>query len=339
VSLTKSEEPTPRRLRRAREEGDSGASTYASQTVGLVVAVLLVPASIAATAERIGFRLREAIASAATDAPHARVDVPRAALDLLALSAPVLIAVALAAGAAQLAQTGGFLATKKMGLRLERLNPFEGIRGLVTRGRLFALARALLGGGVVTWLVVKALRAHALDLARVAGRMAYVGSVAASLASTVAWGATLAGLALAAVDIVLVRLDWRWRLRMSKDEVKRESRETEGDSEIKQARELVRREMESSAAIANVKHASLVVVAPSRSACALRYDAGEGDDAPVVVASGRGALAAQIVRVARDHGVPVAPNETLARALAELETGDVLPEALYEAVADLLREA
>ena len=339
MSDAKSEEPTPKRLQRAREEGDSGASPYASQAIGLVVAVLLVPASIAAVAARVGERLREAIAVAGAAQASARFDAGRAALDVIALSCPVLVAVAIAAGAAQLVQTGGFVATKRIGLKLERLNPFDGFRGLVTRARFFAVGRALFGAGLVGWLVMHALRAHAADLARASGRLAYVGSVAGALAKTVAWDASLAGLALAAIDVLVVRLEWRRRLRMSKDEVKRERKESEGDPQIKQARERAHHEMLAAAAIADVKNASVVVVNPMHLACALRYDEKGGDAAPVVLASGEGDLATRIMRTARDYGVPIVRDVPLAQALVEIEIGDAIPEALYETVAEILRDA
>jgi type III secretion protein U len=79
-------------------------------------------------------------------------------------------------------------------------------------------------------------------------------------------------------------------------------------------------------------------VNPTHLACALRYDEKEGDQAPVVVASGEGDLAARIVQAAHDYGVPVVRDVPLARALVELDVGDVIPEALYEAVAEILRE-
>ena len=91
--------------------------------------------------------------------------------------------------------------------------------------------------------------------------------------------------------------------------------------------------------LAKVKEATVVVVNPTHLACALRYDEDGGDAAPVVLASGRGDLAAQIVRAAEAYGVPVLRDVPLARALIELEPGDVIPEALYEAVAEILKAA
>jgi FlhB-like protein len=97
--------------------------------------------------------------------------------------------------------------------------------------------------------------------------------------------------------------------------------------------------MLASATIANVKTASVVIVNPTHIACALRYEEQEGDEAPVVVASGQGELAEKIIEAARQYGIPVLRDVPLARALIELEVGDAIPEALYEAVAEILREA
>jgi flagellar biosynthesis protein FlhB len=126
---------------------------------------------------------------------------------------------------------------------------------------------------------------------------------------------------------------------MTKEEVKREHKEAEGDPEVKAARQRAHRDVLAAATIANVRNASVVVVNPTHLACALRYDEVDGDEAPVVVANGEGELADQIVRAAHDYGVPVLRDVPLARALRELEVGEAIPEALYEAVAEILREA
>jgi type III secretion protein U len=136
---------------------------------------------------------------------------------------------------------------------------------------------------------------------------------------------------------------------MSKDEVRREHKDSEGDPQVKAARERAHHEAMTAATLATVRTATVVVVNPTHIACALRYggggggggdggDGSTGDDAPVVVASGEGDLAARILRAAREYGVPVVQNVPLARALRELEVGDQIPEALYEAVAEILRE-
>jgi type III secretion protein U len=156
---------------------------------------------------------------------------------------------------------------------------------------------------------------------------------------SVATRVAVVGLLLAAADVVVTRASWKKKLMMTKEEVKREHKESEGDPAQKAARERAHHELLASATVGNVKNASVVIVNPTHIACALRYDEAGGDEAPVVVASGRGELAARIIEAAHQYGVPVLRDVPLARALAELEIGDAIPEALYEAVAEILREA
>ncbi len=87
-----------------------------------------------------------------------------------------------------------------------------------------------------------------------------------------------------------------------------------------------------------MRNASVVVVNPTHLACALRYDAKGGDEAAVVVATGEGDLAARIIQAAKEAGVPIVRDVPLARALVELEVGVAIPEVLYEAVAEILRQ-
>ena len=151
--------------------------------------------------------------------------------------------------------------------------------------------------------------------------------------------AALVTLILGVIDVVVVRRSWMKRLRMGKDEVKREHKESDGDPQLKAQREKLHHELLAQSTLGNVKRASVVIVNPTHLACALRYDEGEGDAAPVLVARGDGELARRIVEAARAYGVPVLRDVPLARALHELEIGDEIPEALYEAVALILREA
>lgn len=334
----KTEEPTPQRLRKAREDGDSGVSVQAATAVGFLVAVALVPAAVVALAERSASLLRGAIERAG-DASPATPSAEALLPSVVWLVAPVLVAAGATSAIVQFVQAGGSFATRKLGPRLDRLDLVQGAKNLVSTTRLFAVLRALLFGGVILYLTYGTLRAGAADLAHVAGRLAYVGVVAGALGGALARRAALVGLALGAIDLFVTRRQWLSRLKMSKEEIKREHKESEGDPQLKAARERAHHEMLASAAVANVKNATVVVVNPTHLACALRYEAEEGDAAPVVVATGEGDLAKRIVEAARAYGVPVLRDVPLARALIELEVGGEIPEDLYEAVAEILREA
>jgi type III secretion protein U len=342
----KTEQPTPRRLRRAQEEGSSGASAYAAQAVAFVVAMSVAPAAVDALVAHASGDVRTLAGLAAKRGAWALVrasfDGTALATEVVALTVPVLAAAGLAAGAAMLVQTGGVVTAARLAPRLERVDPFGGFAKMFSGARLFAVARAFVAGGVLALLAYRELAGRAVDFARTAGRPAWVPLLASQATERLAWRAAALGLVLGAVDMLVVRRTWMEGLKMTKAEVRRDHKDAEGDPAIKAARERAYRELLAQTAIANVRRASVVVVNPTHLACALRYEPGQGeeagDEAPVVVASGEGDLAARIVEAARAYGVPVVRDVPLARALLELPIGDAIPEVLYEAVAEILRD-
>jgi type III secretion protein U len=333
----KTEQPTPRRLKKAQEEGDSGVSAYAAQAVAFLAVTAVLPGAVRALAESTQEGLRAAIGRAAQRAPSVEIDPAELGARVVGLVAPVLLVAAAASAVVIVAQTGGVIATKRLTPSLEKLDLIEGIKRLFSAQRVFAVIRALLAAAFVSWVAVRVLVGSAPDLARSSGELGRSGLLAGTLAMTLARDAGLVGVAIGVIDMLVVRRGWMKRLRMSKQEVKQEFKESEGDPQIKAARERAHQEVMAAATIASVRTASVVVVNPTHIACALRY-AGEEDDAPVVVASGEGDLAARILRAAQEYGVPVVRDVPLARALRELAVGDQIPEVLYEAVAEILRE-
>ena len=339
MSDDKTEQPTTQRLEKARDEGDSGVSSFASQAVAFLVAVALLPAAALAFRDRVGLLLGRAITIVGQRHVEPHLDASAVAGDVLALVLPLLLAVAVTAAVASALQAGGAFATKKLAPDLSRLDPFAGLARLFSLDRVFSVARAFATAGFVGWLTTLVLRGKLADLANSAGRLDHAIALAGRLARTLTLDAALVAVAVAAFDLLITRRSWLKRLRMSKDEVKRERKDSEGDPQVKAARERAHHEVMTSVILAKVREASVVVVNPTHLACALRYDEEGGDAAPVVVASGRGELAAQIVQAAHDYGVPVLRDVPLARALLELETGEAIPEALYEAVAEILKAA
>ncbi len=335
----KSEEATPKRLRKAQEEGDSPISAFASQAIAFLCAVALAPAAITALATHAGGDLRAAIARAGDESVTVAFDPLPIASSVVTLTVPIVLAAAIAAAVTSVVQSGGIIATKKLQPKLERLDVIKGFGGLFSTQRLVGVLRAALFGAAVAWFAFTALRDRAGDLARTAGRLPEAAALAGAIALSVVQRSAILGVFLAVLDVVVTRRSWAKKLMMSKTEVKREHKESEGDPQLKSARERAHHEMLASATVANVQKASVVIVNPVHLACALRYEEEEGDEAPVLVASGSGDLAKRIVEAARAYNVPVLQDIPLARALVELEVGSAIPEALYEAVAEILREA
>ncbi|MGH7437326.1 MAG: EscU/YscU/HrcU family type III secretion system export apparatus switch protein [Polyangiaceae bacterium] len=334
----KTEAPTARRLRKAREEGDSGASSFAAQSVAFASAVALAPVLVESTARHASAAFTAALRRAEHPGGPLPIDAAALPAELVTVLVPSLLAVGLVGAAVQIVQTGGVLSTRRIVPDLRRLDPLAGLRALLSAARLWSIARALAGGALVGWLAYLGLRGHLVDLARLARQPTLAGRVGSEVAVSLGWQVAAVGLAFGVVDLVVLRSAWLDRLKMTRDEVRREHKDAEGDPQLKAARARAHHELLAQATLANVREASVVVVNPTHLACALRYDADGGDEAPVVVASGEGDFAARIVDAAREAGVPVVRDVPLARALVELEVGDAIPEALYQAVAEILRE-
>jgi type III secretion protein U len=306
--------------------------------VAFAAAVAIAPVLVQSAAGHASAALSVALRRAAHPGGPLRIDAAAISLDLAGVLLPSLLAIALVSAVAQIVQTGGVLSTRRLTPSFGRLDPIAGLRSLFSAARLWSIGRALAGGALAGWLAYLGLRAHVADLARLAGQPAFAGRVAGDVSRSLAWQVAVVGLAFGVVDLVVQRSTWLDRLKMTKVEVRREHRDAEGDPQLKAARARAHHEVLAQATLANVREASVVVVNPTHLACALRYDAEGGDEAPVVVASGEGDFAARIVDAAREAGVPVVRDVPLARALIELEVGDAIPEALYQAVAEILRE-
>jgi flagellar biosynthesis protein FlhB len=329
----KTEAPTPRKLRKAREEGDSPVSAALVQAFAFVAALALAPAALGAAAARAASLVR-----ASLEQTPRSISAIQIAFDVALLSLPILFVAAIAAAAVGFAQTGGAVAMKKLAPDLSRANPFTGIKNLLSWQRIVSVVRALAAALIVGWLAVRLVLDHMASLTHTIGSLSAAVAVAGDLVRRLGWIAALVGLTLGVVDVIVTRHGWFKRHRMSKDEVKREYKESEGDPEVKAARRRAHQEALSGSMIAAVKQASVVIVNPTQLATALEYEE-EQDDAPRIVAQGQGDLARRMIEAAHAYGVPVVRDVPVARALSELELGDQIPGELYEAVAEILREA
>jgi flagellar biosynthesis protein FlhB len=326
----KTEQPTPRRLKHAREQGDLAVSSALTQAVAFLAAMSLVPALVAAAFGLAARAIQNAVEGRALE-PF------ELSLAVLGLTVPLLAAAAFTTLCAGLVQSGGAFVPSRFSLRLDRLNPLTGITGLFSAERVVGVLRALLAAGVVIALTLSTLRSLAPALAATPGQLAPALGLVELAARRIARDAALVGLVLGALDLLLVRRAFAKRWMMTRAEVQRDFREAEGNPELKAARRRAHQEVLFSAQLAAVERARVVIVNPTHLATALCYDEDE-DAAPKIVAQGQGELARRILDVARAAGVPVIRDVPVARALMDLEVGEEIPEALYEAVAEILRE-
>ncbi len=325
----KTEPPTPRRLRKLRDQGDVPLSGALSQSLGFLAGAALLPSAAGAAF----VTLAELVRGTAQGQP---LSVNSLGAAVLALCLPILAAVAFTSALASVAQSGGLFAPQRLSPSLDRLNVLNGLRSLFGAQRLFTLARSFVASVALLALAWHVVHTGLGRLVVASGELGRASSFASVDALALTRGMAAIALALGALDLLVVRRSFSRKHRMSHDEVRREHKESEGDPELKAARRRAHQEVLNQASIHAVRNASVVIVNPTHLATALRYDDAE-DEAPRVLAHGDGELARRMIEAAQAWGVPVVRDIPLARALAELETGDEIPEALYEAVAEILR--
>lgn len=328
------EAPTEKKKKEARSEGRIARSQELSSWVAVIVGLAMLPV----VAERETKVFREAISR--VQSPGAE-SLPRVLGDVLWGGllgvAPLLAAVWGAVFAVTLAQVGFVLSGKPLKPKAERLNPVKNLKRIVGVRGLVELLKQVLKGVVVVILMWGVVRTVSSTLIGRGGEdaiqsVAYVYKRLAGGVRTVA----VLGTILAVLDYGYQRWQLRRDLRMTKQEVRDELRQSEGDPLVKQRIRQLQREMARRRMMDDVRTATTVIVNPTRIAVALRYRPGV-DTAPVVVAKGRGAIARRIRDTATDNRVPVVRSVQLARALEKsCEVGDEVPAALFQAVARVL---
>jgi flagellar biosynthetic protein FlhB len=332
----RTEAPTQRRLQKAQEEGEVPVSREAVLLAGLAavaVTFLLMDqgigqhlaGSLALLLAHPGLPLSEPIALY-----H---EIARA---FAAVLAPIAVPVAVAAVAATLAQTRFALRTSALHVDFGRLSPRVGLRRMVGSQSLVEFAKSLaklliVGGAIVQVLLWDLPRLLVLPFAPLGLLPGMLMAIVIRLLLAV----VLAQAVIAGADMF-----WLWRqhlrqLRMSRTDIKDETKETEGDPAIKMRIRRLRMRRARQRMLAAVPTATVVVTNPTHYAVALTYDS-QKSSVPRLVAKGVDTLAVRIRETAREHGVPVVVNPPLARTLHELPLGSAIPPELYKAVAELI---
>jgi len=341
----KTEAPTPRR----REEGRRQGQVARTPEIGVGLALVAVAFSLRALApvvSDVGLRLgREDWQMALGRVGVTGVLGPNTTVELfgpflrdgLLLLLPILLPAMLAVIAAQAAQTGLLVTPALAAPRLERLNPLAGLARLFSWQGAASLLKSLLKALVIGYAAYSVLRANYTDLPRMAELPA---ASSAGLAASwlqdlfyrVGFATCLVGLA----DYAFQRVQLEKQLRMSRQEVRDELKQTEGDPQIKARLRQRQRQLARNRQIQEVRRADVLVVNPVHVAVALKYEAGTMR-APRVVAKGAGVVARRLREIAMEAGVPVVENPPLARALyRSVKVGREIPVELYQAVAELL---
>ena len=336
----RTEEPTARKLRKAREEGQVARSIELPAAAVVIGSFLL----ILMTGGWLMTRLADLFVSAFmfNTKTLAKPELLPAALgeslhQAFVLFIPlILLTIVLALVASGL--TGGFfLSLKAVAPKASKLDPLQGFKRMFGTHALVELGKAILKFVLVTAVLWASMAANTDTLVAI-GRMSLEPALWAAgvmIAKSAVWVA-LSLAVIAMIDVPFQKYEFLKRMRMTKQEVKDEMKDIEGRPEVKAQIRRRQREMSNARMMQRVKEADVVITNPEHFAVALEYDPA-GDGAPVLVAKGTDFMAQNIREEAARHGVQIFQAPPLARALyftTELE--QPVPEALYHAVAQVI---
>ena len=338
MAKDKTEKATPKKRRDARKKGQTAKSQDVIDWAGLLIGTMVVPSLVRHMAD--GFtqsfaEIRRAIADPSGEmAAHALgVALQRGFMAAVPLFAVVIVTTV----AATVGQTGLLLTTTPLKPDLKRLNPIAGFKRLFSTQSIWTTGKQLTRMAIITWLSVPKVKSMVVELT---GRGHLPLREAITVASDGVLGLIRAVafwmLLLALADYGFQKFQYVRNLRMTKQEVRDEYKQAEGDGMMKGRMRAMARAMAKNRMMADIPTANVVITNPTHIAVALRYDPSMSR-APKVVAVGAGSIAARIREKAVESKIPVVEAKPLARALwRACEVGDEIPVTLYEAVAKVL---
>jgi len=336
----KTEKATPKKREEARKKGQVAHSQEVVSSLELLVTVALFMVLGSFFWKHIVGMFGDVLVHRLTmDVNELNVGqlFTRYAYQMLLVLAPVFIGAIAVVFAASYVQFGWLFTTEPLKFKLSGLNPVEGFKRMFSARSLFELVKStlkLIVVAIVVYMVIWAERDSVLALSHVPVQDIF--SFAADL--TVRLGIIVAALLflLAIGDYYFQKYQFEKSIRMSKQDIKDEYKNLEGDPRVKARIRERQRRMAITRMIQDVPKADVIITNPTHYAVALQYD-GKKMDAPKVIAKGQDYLALRIREVAKAHDIVTMENKPLARALYErTEIGDTIPSDLFQAVAEVL---
>ncbi|HEV7949198.1 MAG TPA: EscU/YscU/HrcU family type III secretion system export apparatus switch protein [Glaciihabitans sp.] len=331
----RTEDATAKRMKEVRSKGKLQKSQDVTAWLGIGAAGLLIPSTLAAATTETTEQLVVAAAIARNPTPEAALQALNDGLgSVMPILGAMLAAAAVAVVVGAVAQGGVHIRTQMV--KFDQFNPATALSRTFGLQALWQGAKALLKtlvvGGVL-YAVIQSLMPVLMTSGGLPVRAVLDAATSGSAALLIA--AVVAGLVLAAVDVLVVGKKNQKQTRMTKKEVSDENKNSEGDPLIRQQRRSRQLAMSRNRMIATIAGADVVLVNPTEFAVALRYEPGKS--APKVVAKGKGIIAARIREEAAVHGIPLVKDIPLTRALhAACELGQEIPLEHYGAVAQVL---
>lgn len=336
----KTEDPTPHRLREARRKGQVFKSMELNSAINIlaVMALLFIFSTVAFRGFEDTFNLfiGGMLSFPLTDA-NTNVVFREAIIRFFTIMAPIFVVALVFGVASNLVQVGFLVSTEQMAPKLNRLNPLEGLKKIVSKKALFEMVKAILK------IVVISSVTYFFLLSRMDSMLLLVNqTVEASL--IVFWNTTttlgiivgMVFLFIAFLDYLFQRHEHKTSLKMSRKEIKDEYKHLEGDPLVRSKIREKQRALARERMLQDVPSADVVITNPTEIAIALIYRE-ERDAAPIVVAKGVEVLALRIREIAEENNIAIIENPPVAQMLwKHTDIGEMIPIELYQAVAEIM---
>ena len=338
----KTEKATPKKRRDQRKKGNVFLSNDAVAVATLVAAYFILRVTMGSVVQRLKdlisycFQLAGSL-SVGGVAEHLPEIFKMTAYTVAAAVGPLMLVVAVTAVAATFFQTRLLVSPESIRPKFSRINPLEGFKRLFSLRSVIEALKGIVKITILLYLVYRFLKSCLTTFINYLGTdISSACTDILSRFSSMLLQIIIAFVAVAAFDFFYQWWDYERQMRMTKQEVKEEYKQTEGDPQVKGKIREIQRKMAQTRMMQQVPQADVVIRNPTHVAVALRYRP-ERDNAPVVLAKGLDELALRIVQVAEENRVSVVENIPVARALyASAELNREIPPELYGAVADVL---
>jgi len=337
----RTEKATPKKRKDERKKGNAFQSRDTVSIIVLIVSFVAISkfgSFIASQVENLYFTQIDRVATVYQLTPAVVMQVARDAIFLIAVTAvPMMLIIGGSAVLATGAQTGFLVSGELLKFKYSRISFLQGMKRLLSLRSIVELVKSLSKIGIIIFLIYKSL-GNILHIAPNIMNMSVKDSVAFMVdrVMSLVFSICLIFVAVAILDYAYQWYDYEKRLRMTKQEVKDEYKQTEGDPLIKSKIKERQQKVSLNRMIQQVPKADVIVRNPTHFAVALKYDI-KKDLAPIVIAKGQDYVAYRIVEAGTRHNIPIVENRPLARGLYEsVEINSFIPTELYQAVAELL---
>ena len=339
TSQEKTEDATPRRMRDARKKGQTAKSRDVNTIVILIVAFGLLGAFVHYIVNQIQVLMKSSfeIASKTSIANEELfLHAQQSFYVYLKTAMPFIGLIAVAALAVGFMQVGPIFSGEPMKPKMERLDIVQNLKNMFKVTTFVELLKNIAKVTIIFILAYTVLKDNMRELVMtVLGTLPQGSAVASHIVTIFLIKVFICFVIIAFVDLMVQRWQYKKQLKMSKEEVKREYKEDEGDPLIKSVRKQLYQQMVMGDVRQAVRNSDVVVTNPTELAVALKYNDKEMVS-PQVMARGQRLFAQMIREIAEEYQVPIMQNVPLAWSLIELEIGDEIPENLYAAVAEML---